>query len=363
MPSFGWVFIYMKGIRMQQLKAPFPYFGGKSKVADTVWNFLGKTNFYVEPFFGSGAVLFANPYSGMEEIVNDADYYLANVWRAIKHKPQETFDYADNPINHADLHARRNFLLREWQEIKSNIIKDPEWCNPKHAGYWIYGQSCWIGSGFIPSDNETKQIADDTLGQIPTITVRCNFPAQEKPLGRVPTLDHAKGVNTHTAPIGKIPCIDHIRGVSTHNENGRDMRVIFQNLSDRLKNVRVVCGDWTRVLGGNWKTAKDKTCSIFFDPPYDTTSSTEFYANNDKSVTHDVRQWCVENGDNPSYRIVLAGYDEHNILESHGWSQHKWTANGGYQKNKQEGNRFKETLWLSPHCVKETPKQDDSFLF
>ena len=41
------------------LKAPFPWFGGKSRVADIVWDRFGKVDNYVEPFFGSGAVLLA----------------------------------------------------------------------------------------------------------------------------------------------------------------------------------------------------------------------------------------------------------------------------------------------------------------
>ena len=41
----------------KMLKAPFPWFGGKSRVADIVWDRFGDVANYVEPFFGSGAVL------------------------------------------------------------------------------------------------------------------------------------------------------------------------------------------------------------------------------------------------------------------------------------------------------------------
>jgi site-specific DNA-adenine methylase len=40
-----------------KLKAPFTYIGSKKKVADIVWKYLGDVKYYVEPFFGSGAVL------------------------------------------------------------------------------------------------------------------------------------------------------------------------------------------------------------------------------------------------------------------------------------------------------------------
>ena len=37
----------MKG---EKLIAPFPYFGGKSKIADIVWRALGQPKHYIEPF-------------------------------------------------------------------------------------------------------------------------------------------------------------------------------------------------------------------------------------------------------------------------------------------------------------------------
>ena len=45
------------------LKAPFPWFGGKSLVADIVWQRFGDIPNYVEPFFGSGAVLLGRPHA------------------------------------------------------------------------------------------------------------------------------------------------------------------------------------------------------------------------------------------------------------------------------------------------------------
>lgn len=44
---------------MPILQSPYPYFGGKSRVADLVWARFGVVRNYVEPFFGSGALLLA----------------------------------------------------------------------------------------------------------------------------------------------------------------------------------------------------------------------------------------------------------------------------------------------------------------
>ena len=45
------------------IDSPFPYFAGKSRVAAEVWARFGAVDNYVEPFFGSGAVLLARPRS------------------------------------------------------------------------------------------------------------------------------------------------------------------------------------------------------------------------------------------------------------------------------------------------------------
>ena len=90
------------------MKAPFPWFGGKSRCADIVWARFGDVKNYVEPFFGSGAVLLARPerHSGSTETVNDIDGYVVNFWRAIQADPETVAEYADWPVFECDLHAR-----------------------------------------------------------------------------------------------------------------------------------------------------------------------------------------------------------------------------------------------------------------
>lgn len=77
------------------MKAPFPWFGGKSRVADLVWDRFGNVPNYVEPFAGSLAVLLNRPHAPGTETVNDLDCYLANFWRAIRFNPATTAAWAD----------------------------------------------------------------------------------------------------------------------------------------------------------------------------------------------------------------------------------------------------------------------------
>jgi DNA adenine methylase len=97
---------------MPQLQSPYPWFGGKSKVAPLVWERFGDVQNYVEPFFGSGAMLLSRPqpFSGLET-VNDLDGFIPNFWRAVKADPAAVAAHVDWPISELDLHARHSWLV------------------------------------------------------------------------------------------------------------------------------------------------------------------------------------------------------------------------------------------------------------
>ena len=81
---------------MGRLAAPFPWFGGKSKAAETVWPAFGVVDNYVEPFAGSAAMLLAAPPDAARvETINDFDGFIANFWRAIAHDPDAVAHAAD----------------------------------------------------------------------------------------------------------------------------------------------------------------------------------------------------------------------------------------------------------------------------
>lgn len=133
---------------MTTLRAPFPWFGGKSRAASLVWQALGDVPNYVEPFFGSGAVLLARPGgAGKTETVNDADCYLANFWRAIGAAPDEVARHADWPVNECDMEARHQWLVAQ-AEFRARMKAEPDYFDAKIAGWWVWGLCGWIGSGW-----------------------------------------------------------------------------------------------------------------------------------------------------------------------------------------------------------------------
>lgn len=296
------------------MKAPFPWFGGKSRAAHLVWSRFGNVPNYVEPFAGSLAVLLERPHAPGTETVNDADCFLANFWRAIAHDPDATAKWADWPVNECDLLARHRWLVAQ-SDFQDRMRRDPDHFDPKIAGWWVWGLCQWIGSGWCRQRREGDQ------------------PEQIPHLGSA-----GMGINRKLPHLGDAGRGEMIRGY-------------FQALSDRLRDVRVACGDWARVMG-NSVTFKHGVTGVFLDPPYSAEEHDVEYAAH-SNVAADVRQWALDNGDNPLLRIALCGHEgEH---EMSGWTEIAWKARGGYgsQGNgRGRSNAGRERIWFSPHCLR-----------
>lgn len=150
----------MDGVR-EPLRAPFPYLGGKSRVAHVVWRAFGNEPNYVEPFFGSGAVMLGRPHEPKVETANDADGLLANFWRSIKHAPAVVAEHADWPVNECDLHARHLWLVEQRETLTARLHGDPEFYDAKIAGWWVWGICSWIGSGWCSGEGPWRAALDD----------------------------------------------------------------------------------------------------------------------------------------------------------------------------------------------------------
>ena len=144
---------------MRALQAPFPWFGGKSRIAHIVWDRFGDVPNYVEPFAGSLAVLLARPHAPQTETVNDLDCYLSNFWRAVKADPEAVAAHADWPVNEADILARHRWLLAQ-AEFRERIRADADYFDAKVAGWWAWGICSWIGSGWcrVRGDGPPSQL-------------------------------------------------------------------------------------------------------------------------------------------------------------------------------------------------------------
>lgn len=334
---------------VRELKAPFPWFGGKSAIADVVWKRLGNPVNYVEPFFGSGAVLLARPDAGKTETINDKDHYVANLWRSIQRDPEAVAQWADWPVNETDLHARHWWLLTEGADRLNEIEGEPDLYDPQVAGWWVWGACSWIGSGWCSGRGPWQWGASGWAKRgEPDGNAGMGLNRQLPHLG-----DAGMGLNRKLPHLGDAG-------------RGQFIREWIGALAERLRDVRVCAGDWSRVCGPS-VTHRHGVTGVFLDPPYaDTADRTDgLYATDDLSVAHDVRAWAIEQGRNPLMRICLAGYDgEHDMPAD--WEVVEWKARGGFgsQDDDEDGlgrvNARRERLWFSPACIK--PHKDRSLL-
>lgn len=389
-----------------QLRAPFPWFGGKSRVAHLVWAAFGDVQNYVEPFAGSLAVLLGRPTAPRIETVNDLDCYVSNFWRSTQLAPAEVARWADWPVNEIDLHARHRWLVDQ-AEFRERMRADPEYFDARVAGWWVWGICQWIGGGWCAESNwnpavvrsRGRNTADEkrrpdlhtsagvhkrSLEKTATHQKRPSLGKGGRGIGRTtadwavpPNLGGSRGAagnGIHASGLPKkMPFLStgsgdgagvHSKGVTAPHakmvkmDRGTTSRMQgpveawMGALAERLRRVRVCCGDWTRVLGPS-ATVHIGVTGVFLDPPYLADfRDPSLYGTESADVAHRVREWALEHGDNPKLRIALCGYEgEHQMPKS--WQCVAWKASGGYAAAAgHHENSARERIWFSPHCAR-----------
>lgn len=364
-----------------KLRAPFPWFGGKRRVADLVWARLGNVDTYNEPFAGSLAVLLGRPHEPRVETVNDLDCFIANFWRALQADPEAVAFYADSPVNEADLHSRHRWLVGRGRRLAMRVRRDPHYFNAKVAGWWVFGQCLWIGSGWCQQpDWEGRANAGRRARGINAGAVE-GFSGRGNGRNERPAANHAgesngvhrkslhqrrwqgggqgggSGVHAPSLVREQMPRISaeggSISGVhSTPMVRSGGLYDYLTELAIRLRRVRVCCGDWGRVLTPSVTTYVGLT-GVFLDPPYEHDLRERCYSE-DHNISAAVRTWALEHGDDPNMRIALCGYeDEHGPHMPDTWDRVAWKAHGGYSRTERAvENRDQERIWFSPHCLK-----------
>lgn len=303
---------------MSYLRAPFPWFGGKSRAAHLVWAALGDVGTYCEPFAGSLACLLARPRPAGVETVNDLDGYLVNFWRAVQADPEAVAAWADWPVAELDLTARHHWLVTMGRERLDRLAADPEFFDAQVAGWWVWGLCSWIGSGWCAGNGPWRADDGGVLRKLPHLSnAGCGINRKLPHLGNA-----GRGLTSPQASVGEW----------------------MHALSLRLRGVRITCGDWHRILGPSSTRAGGGVCGVLLDPPYPTGSDLYGEAT---EVYRDVWAWAEEHGSDPKLRIVVCGY-EGDWSPPAGWQTVPWKARRAFN-SANAGDR--ERLWCSPACL------------
>lgn len=319
----------------------FRYFGGKSFVADEVWKRFGNPHRYIEPFCGTAAVLFKRPnehaWWNKGEIINDLDGFITNVFRALKYDPDKVLEYAVWSKNEVDLHSRSAWLLNQQQPLTEKLLGDPFYYDPLIAGWWLWVATTSLSPRFFTRGGGWVQ-EDGKL-------VRNTDPERYGIQRSKPAIGYSE---FYTLP----PKVRNI----TEEEFNQDIRVqwlreFYHEVQRRLQRVSILCGDWKRVFVKAYYTDNVPT-AVFLDPPYALDARDKHvYTHDHVDVTEEVKQWAIEHGSLPHFRIALCGFSDYLTMPSD-WTPYYWTRRGGFDNQTNKGTRFKEVIWFSPHCLR-----------
>jgi DNA adenine methylase len=386
---------------------------------------------YVEPFAGSLAVLLERPHpcnrQYYSESCNDADGLLINAWRAIQWQPEATAEACSWPVSEVCKQARQAHLLA-WAHsgMLDLLAGSPEWCDPQMAGWWLYSVCCQIGAfhgeGPWTADPVTGRLVKRGTGE-PGVTrnrphLGNNGEGVHRPQLREPGVtrnrphlsDNGQGVHrpqvrepgvarnrphlgnngegVHHAGLrepGVWRARPHLgnNGQGVHHAGLRapgigdepefhpltmpELRRWFRWLSARLRHVRLVHGDWSRVCTTGARLTlsvrqREGVCGVFLDPPYSPNERTGTLYRVDGHLHDAVQTWCLATQADPRTRIVLSGYaGEYPALEAAGWTVHEWYVpgflRGGYGNIDGTSQQHRERLWSSPQCVRQEERQ------
>ena len=305
------------------LRAPFPYFGGKRDVAQLVWQRLGRVKQYIEPFCGSAAVLLGAPEPASLEVVCDLNGFIANFWRAVRYQAEAVAVEADYPVSHIDLGARHVWLMSQRDRV-GEALQDPEWPgDARVAGWWLWGQCCWIGSGWC-----------EWLGQVPHAG---NAGRGVQALGQVP---HASDAGMGVQALGQVPHASDAGMGRLLTSAGRTSWRWLRALTERLERVRVVHGAWDRCLNNHYG---GESTAVFLDPPYRAYEG--LYGA--EPVADAVEAWAAANA---SLRVAVCGHrGDYPRLDGAGFRCVPWTRKRLTYSGSETTDL--EAIWFSPACI------------
>ncbi len=301
------------------MNAPFPAFGGKRDIVDLVWHRFGTVKQYIEPCCFSAAMLLGAPAPASLEVIGDTNGFVANFWRAVIHQPGEVARAADYPVSHIDMGARHQWLMDQRQRL-GDALQDCNWPgDAKVAGWWLWGQCCWIGSGWCEWER---------AGKIPHVS---DAGRGVQAAGQIP---HVGNAGMEVQAIGKVP---HVADAGLWTSGGRTAWRWLHELAARLERVRVIHGDWSRTLNHHYG---GESTAVFLDPPYD--GFCELY--HVGQCAQSMADWCR---DNARLRVAICGHIGDYDLP--GWDAVPWKRKRlTYASDK---TTDQECAWFSPACL------------
>ena len=247
----------------------------------------------------------------------------------------------------ADLLACDNQVRQNRGQLTAKITANPEYCDPKLAAWYLYGNNAYLGGGFGQVEGTWIEV-DGELVDRRVAGSKDQGLCRQVPGTTDQGLCRKVPGTTDRGLCGKVPD-SNTRGLKSKGSNDKDH---LQDWAGRLKGVEIYCSNWkSMVSDAALRLNKAHVPVFFFDPPYatevcnDQASQKSLYWTPEPYDPSKLLEWCRSN---QVRRIVLCGYkDEHDGLLADGWSKESWDANSAYNTGSSKG---KESLWISPGC-------------
>ena len=286
---------------LQALSSPTTF----NPVMGALWRHFGDPNRFIQPLEAWVEPLLARPSVRGAEIINDASALVANFLRAVKRDPEAVTADVASTISEPELTAHYHWLVGHAGESLAPLLAgDPEWCDPKIAGWWAGDSSSWLAA-------EAKAVA------------RAQWSPSEPKIHQCETV-RARLSSIAASLSGPGP-----------EERHQDHAARLQQLAKRLSGVTILCGDWRRAVSPTLLTGET---AVLLSPPG------RFAAKNPQGAQAGVpdacRQWALEHGE--QLRIALCGRANDAKMPSD-WEEYERKAEAG-------SCRSPERIWFSPGC-------------
>ena len=171
------------------MNAILRYPGSKWRIADFIISHFPAHHSYLEPFFGSGAVLFNKSASNIETI-NDLSGDVINLFRVIREEPEELARKITlTPYSRAEYEAAwmgnpedkigkaRDFLIKSWQGHGFRSNEKTGWKNDVIGRERSYAVRCWnnLPDYIVQAAKRLKQVQIEQMDAMEIIK-RFNHP-------------------------------------------------------------------------------------------------------------------------------------------------------------------------------------------
>ncbi len=139
------------------VRAPFAYYGGKAGMAQSIVDLMPEHRVYMEPFFGSGAVLFAKPPSRFE-IVNDIDASIVTFFRVLRDDLDEL-----ERVCSLTPHARSEFVAATLDGYLDDLERARRfWCRVNQS----FVKTAGVQTGWSITTARNQSVPDSILSRI-----------------------------------------------------------------------------------------------------------------------------------------------------------------------------------------------------